>query len=262
MGHYLDYNATAPARPDAVAAVTAALSVPGNPSSVHAAGRTARALMEDSRDRVAALTGASPRQVIFTSGGTEAMALALNGFAGRPVLMSAIEHPCAPAAAPQAERCPVRPDGLLDLDALAARLADSTRPPPAAVVVMLANNETGVIQPLTEVVALAKAHGCAVICDAVQALGKMPVSFTALDVDFLVVSGHKIGGPQGNRGPDCPDCGTGAAADDRRRAGTRQTGRHPEPARHRRIRGCRRSGHGTGTGRTDPSGEAARPDGG
>lgn len=197
MGHYLDYNATAPARPDAVAAVTAALSVPGNPSSVHAAGRTARALMEDSRDRVAALTGASPRQVIFTSGGTEAMALALNGFSGRPVLMSAIEHPCAPAAAPQAERCPVRPDGLLDLDALAARLADSTRPPPAAVVVMLANNETGVIQPLAEVVALAKAHGCAVICDAVQALGKMPVSFTALDVDFLVVSGHKIGGPQG-----------------------------------------------------------------
>lgn len=197
MTHYLDYNATAPARPEAVAAVTAALSVPGNPSSVHGAGRTARALMEDSRDRVAALVGASPRQVIFTSGGTEAMALALNGFAGQPVLMSAIEHPCAPAAAPQAERLPVGPDGLLDLAALEARLTDPAHPAPAALVVMLANNETGVIQPLPQVVALARRHGCAVICDAVQALGKIPVDFAALDVDCLVISGHKIGGPQG-----------------------------------------------------------------
>lgn len=199
MSHYLDYNATALVRPEAAAAIAAALATPGNPSSVHAAGRAARALMEDSRERVARLVGASPRQIIFTSGGTEAMALALAGFAGKTVLMSAVEHPCVGAAAPQAETLAVTADGVLDLTALAARLGDASRPVPAAVVLMLANNETGVIQPVADAVALIRAQcpACAVICDAVQALGKIAVDFAALDADFLVVSAHKIGGPQG-----------------------------------------------------------------
>lgn len=194
MSHYLDYNATAPVRPEVVAAITAALSRPGNPSSVHAAGRAARALLEDSRDAVAAAVGATARQVVFTSGGTEAMALALHGFAGQQVLLSGIEHPCTPAAAPQGERLAVTPDGVIDLAALERRLQAG---PVQAVAVMLANNETGVIQPIAEVTRLAHAHGAVVVCDAVQALGKIPVDFAALDVDHLILSAHKIGGPQG-----------------------------------------------------------------
>ncbi|MDX1576556.1 MAG: aminotransferase class V-fold PLP-dependent enzyme, partial [Kiloniellales bacterium] len=142
---YLDYNATAPIRPAAAAAVREALRLGGNPSSVHAPGRAARARLEDAREAVAELAGARPEQLVFTSGGTEANNLALAwALAGR-VLVSAGEHASVLEAAPTAERIPRLADGRLDHAALAGRLAEAPRP--ALVSVMLANTETGVLQP-------------------------------------------------------------------------------------------------------------------
>lgn len=193
---YLDYNATAPIRPEARDAVIAALSVTGNPSSIHGFGRAARRLVEDSRDAVAALVGLAPAQIIFTSGGTEANAMALRGSvtAGRRVLVSAIEHPSVLASA-GGELIPALADGRIDLAALESMLAGDERP--TLVSVMAANNETGVIQPVAEAAALARKHGALIHCDAVQAAGKIPLSFDALDVDMLSLSAHKIGGPSG-----------------------------------------------------------------
>jgi len=192
---YLDYNATAPVLPVAAEAVAEALRAGGNPSSVHGVGRAARARMEDAREAVAHLVAARPDQVIFTSGGTEAVALALHGFAGAPALVSAIEHPCVLEALPGAERIPVSSDGVVDLAWLAERLERG--PAPAVVAVMLANNETGVVQPVAEVAALARKVGALVFCDAVQGPGKITVDLDGLGVDFLVLSAHKMGGPQG-----------------------------------------------------------------
>jgi cysteine desulfurase len=190
---YLDYNATAPVRPEAARAVAEALALTGNASSVHGYGRAARRLIEVSRQAVAELVGAEPAGVVFTSGGTEANNLAL---AGRPrLLVSAGEHPSVLEAAPGATIVPLRPDGRIDLAALAALLRAPG--PPALVSVMLANNETGVIQPLGEVSALARAAGALLHCDAVQAAGKIAVDMAALGADMLSLSAHKLGGPQG-----------------------------------------------------------------
>lgn len=190
---YLDCNATMPVLPAAVEAVTQALGVVGNPSSVHAAGRRARALVEDARDAVADLAGALPRDVIFTSGGTEALALALHGLAGEgPRLVSAVEHPCVLAAAGDGVRIPVDADGLVVVPAL-ERLLEEVRP--ACVAVQAANNETGVLQPLAAIAERVRTAGVPLIVDAVQAAGKLDV--TALPGDALAVSAHKIGGPQG-----------------------------------------------------------------
>jgi cysteine desulfurase len=191
---YLDANATEPLRPEARAAVLAALDAGGNPSSVHGAGRAARRRLEDAREAVAARFGTSPGEVVFTGGGTEANALAVHGLGrGRRVLVGATEHPAVLAAAgPDAGIIPVLADGTLDLAAFEAMLADG---PPALVCLMAANNETGVLHPLAAAAALCRARGALLHVDAVQAAGRLPVGLD--EADSLAISGHKLGGPPG-----------------------------------------------------------------
>lgn len=202
---YLDYNATAPLRPEARAAVVAALDTFGNASSVHAEGRRARALIETARMEVAALAGASPRDVIFTSGATEA-ANAVFERAWQSLFVSAVEHPAVMAPA---QRCgadlhviPVDASGRIDVGALAGSLdhvlADSSRrPADSLIAVQYANNETGVVQPIAEIAALAHERGTRLMVDAVQAAGRLEIDQRALGIDYIVLSSHKIGGPQG-----------------------------------------------------------------
>jgi cysteine desulfurase len=205
---YLDYNATAPVRPAVVEAVARALVLPGNPSSIHAEGRAARAALEAARAQVAALVNARPEQVIFTSGGTEAANAALSGAlrrGGQPgptrLLHTATEHPCVAAghrfADAAVSQLPVTREGLVDLAALEARLADLAEES-VLLSVHAANNETGAVQPLAEVVALARAHGRTLVhSDAVQAAGKIPLDMAALGLDALTLSGHKFAAPKG-----------------------------------------------------------------
>jgi len=198
---YLDYNATAKVRPEALAAVDEALAKGGNPSSIHAAGRSARASVETSRAAVADLVGAQPASVTFTSGGTEADALAIESavIAGvERIIVGATEHEAVVETAKGTNLpvldWPVDRLGLADLDWLEARLK---RGPRALVCLMLANNETGVIQPVAEAAALVRAAGGWLHVDAVQAAGKIAVDFEALGADTLALSAHKLGGPQG-----------------------------------------------------------------
>jgi cysteine desulfurase len=203
---YLDWNASAPLRREAREAFAAALELTGNPSSVHGEGRAARRMIEEAREAVAALADADPRNVIFTSGGTEANALALTpvmqaGEEKRPferLLMSAIEHPSVLAggrfAARGVEKIPVSPNGVFDLAALEQMLARGSR---ALVSIMAANNETGVIQPIAGAAEIVRRHGCLLHVDAVQAAGRMPLDINTLGADLMTLSAHKIGGAKG-----------------------------------------------------------------
>ena len=192
---FLDHNATTPLRPAVIAAMVAVLGEAGNPSSVHARGRAARRRVELARRQVAEAIGVPlGGEIVFTSGGTEANHLALRGLkAPGRVLRSAIEHDCVRAAVPDAEPIPVTADGIVDLAALERLLRDGA----AVVSVMAANNETGVIQPIADVVRLAHAAGALVHCDAIQIVGKAGFDMAALGVDIATVSAHKLGGPQG-----------------------------------------------------------------
>ena len=204
---YFDWNATAPLRPEARDALAAALALTGNPSSVHAEGRAARQLVEHARADVARLVGARPADVIFTSSGTEANALALTpsietADERKPrgkLLISAIEHPSVRTGGRFAREAiadiPVDADGRVDLAQLAHGVCRRRCGP--LVSIMLANNETGVIQPIAEAAAIVHAAGGLLHVDAVQAAGHIAVDIGALGADMLTLSAHKIGGPKG-----------------------------------------------------------------
>ena len=225
---YLDHNATTPVRPEAIAAITDALTLEGNPSSIHAAGRAAKAVMEKARDQIAMATGASTAEVVFTSGGTEANGATLKGSGAKYLVVSATEHDSiisgAEATGLPVHVIPVNGAGLLDLGVLKAVLAREGAG--GLVSVMLANNETGVVQPIRTIADIARDHGAKVHCDAVQALGKIQVDVTALGVDYLSVSAHKIGGPKGvgalivRAGLDIAPLVTGGGQEKGRRSGT------------------------------------------
>ena len=191
---YLDANATEPLRRSAQLACSAALQSVGNPSSVHAAGRAARRQLEEAREAIAARFGGGPAGLVFTSGGTEADTLAVHGLGrGRRLIVGATEHDAVRAAAPEAAFLPVDNNGVADLDLLARLLAEA----PALVCLMLANNETGTIQPVAAAAALCRAAGAWLHVDAVQAAGRIDVDFAALGAHSLALSSHKLGGPMG-----------------------------------------------------------------
>jgi len=204
---YADHNATTPVRPEARAAMLAALDLGANPSSVHRAGREARKMLETARKQVALAIGGAAQDIVFTSGGTEASALALHGLARQlagkaTLLVSDLEHSAvrdnALACGLAVRQIAVTEDGKLDLATLETVLASLTETDGTPVLaLMLANNETGVIQPVAEAAAMMREAGGLTHCDAVQALGKIKVNTMLLGVDYLALSAHKCGGPAG-----------------------------------------------------------------
>ncbi len=234
---YLDHNATAPLRPEAAAAIADVLARPaGNPSSVHAEGRAARAVVEEARARVAALCGVASGEIVFTSGGSEAIAAAIYGVCEkapaprRRIVMSAIEHSAVLAAAAHAERrgytvigIPVGSDGRVDPDEFVDRLGTEGT---ALAILQWANNETGVIQPVREIGQACTRAGAAFFVDAVQAAGRIPLTARAVGAHLMAVSGHKLGGPQGTgalcvrEGLSLAPLVPGGAQERRRRGGT------------------------------------------
>jgi cysteine desulfurase len=228
---YLDWNATTPLRPEARQAMAAAWDMAGNPSSVHAEGRKARTLVEGAREVVAAAIGACRDDIAFTSGGTEAVGTPLRGaLAGARdavLVASTIEHDAVASLVNGAAVWPTRADGVVELDWVrdeVGKLAKQGQRP--LVSLMLVNNETGVIQPVAEAAEIVRAVGGLIHCDAIQALGKIDVSIIDLDVDYLSLSSHKVGGPQGvgafyvKPGSPFRSVQTGGGQEFGRRAGT------------------------------------------
>lgn len=218
---YLDHNATTPLKPVARTAMMAAIDTIGNPSSVHSFGRGARKVVEDARTTIAHVLGVRSAQIIFTSGGTEANHLALCGKPNLPCLVSAIEHDCVLSARADKNLIPVDTHGVVQLDAL-EKLLDR----PHLVSVMLANNETGILQPIPEISRIVHAAGGLLHVDAAQAFGKIPVNLLLLGADMLTLSAHKCGGPKGIGALVLADGITidpqlrGGGQEQRRRAGT------------------------------------------
>lgn len=218
---YCDYNAGAPIRAEAAVAMSRALAAGGNASSVHSVGRRMRAMIEDARERIAGAMDASAENVVFTSGATEALHLVLDSFVAHaeqvrrrePIHTDDLDalDPLQPASIVVAEcehdalfedgkhrfmlRAPLLPSGIVDLDYLDGVLRKAEKP--TLLAVQLANNETGVIQPIAKVAALCREHGALLLVDAAQALGRIPVSIADLDATYIVVSSHKLGGPPG-----------------------------------------------------------------
>ena len=225
---YFDYNATTPLKDAARARMLEAMELAGNPSSVHSFGRQARKAMEDARESMAQSVGVRPAQIIFTSGGTEAIDLALNGLrlngAPYPCLVSSIEHDATLAARSDVATIPVDANGIVNLDKLESDLALLGKP--ALVSIMLANNETGVIQPVQAAAEIVHKYGGLLHVDAVQAYGKIPVNFILLNADLMTLSAHKIGGPKGvgalvlRDGISIEPRLKGGGQEQRRRAGT------------------------------------------
>ncbi len=222
---YLDHNATSPLRREAREAMMAAIECAGNPSSVHAEGREARAIVENARETVARVFDVRPQAVTFTSGGTEAANWLLQHRKGYRLALSGIEHPCVlnghgfPEA--DVDVIPVSRDGFIEIHALEKALAS-----PAIVAVQAANNETGVIQPLSDVGSLTKIKNGFVVCDAVQAVGRLPLSALA-EADAVFFSAHKFGGPKGvgaviwrSVEPEPASLIRGGGQESRRRSGT------------------------------------------
>jgi cysteine desulfurase len=203
---YLDHNAITPVRPESAVAVARALSAFGNPSSVHGPGREARGILDEARARVAAALRVAPRDLVFTSGATESATLAIRGaLAAAPegrhaLVVTAVEHPCVLDLARDLARngtpvqvVPVDRSGVVDLEVLRHAVTPET----ALVCCMLANNETGVLQPVAEVADLVHQAGALVFCDAVQAAGKIPVDLPSLRADLAAATSQKFGGPRG-----------------------------------------------------------------
>ncbi|MEM8833672.1 MAG: cysteine desulfurase family protein [Pseudomonadota bacterium] len=223
---YLDYNATAPIRPEVIDLVTQVMGEVGNASSVHGHGRAARKYVEDARMQVATLCGVDPDQVIFTSGATEATNAMLSHYRDKKTLISAIEHPAVIDSLPDAIHLPVTKDGVVDLKIYKEKLQSEK---PELVSVMLVNSETGVIQPIEEMAALAHEHDALFHTEVVQAAGRMDISLDKLDVDAISLSAHKFAGPQGvgalilRKGLDAPKFMRGGGQEKNCRAGTHNT---------------------------------------
>jgi cysteine desulfurase len=194
---YLDYNATTLIKPAVIETVAKTMHIGGNASSIHAFGREARGIVEKAREHVAALVRTAPTQVVFTSGATESNNMVLRPFMDQRMIISSIEHPAVSEAVPNAETIPVTPQGIIDMEAFEAMLREGETP--AIISCMLVNNETGVIQPVEDMARLAKSifPGILFHCDAAQAAGRIDINFAKMQLDYLSLSAHKFGGPQG-----------------------------------------------------------------